>query len=154
MPSADPGITSALVEQYKLYVESAENVSSRRADVNKYYLSVLTALLVVIPFAIDSATPPDLRLLVFVLLGTLGLAICILWMINIRSYSQLNKLKYVVVHEMEKDLPFACFSREWELLDDPNYKLTFIRLGKVERFMPLILAVPFLVMSLYSIITR
>lgn len=32
-----------LIEQYKLYVEMADRISARRAETNKFYISLLTA---------------------------------------------------------------------------------------------------------------
>jgi hypothetical protein len=51
-------------------------------------------------------------------MGVLGLAICTIWVVNIRSYKQINSLKFTVIHEMEKKLPYPCYDREWQILQE------------------------------------
>jgi hypothetical protein len=45
------GYKEHLLEEYKLYVQMADNVSARRAQANQFYISVLSALLAVVAFA-------------------------------------------------------------------------------------------------------
>lgn len=148
----DPNRDSVLIEQYKIYVELTDRVSSRRVDASKFYVSVLTALLVVIPFAVDQNTPTNLRRPMFLILGLLGLALCLLWMLNIRSYSQLNRLKFSIITQMEKQLPFPCYQKEWQLLgQEGKNSPKYVRLSKVEAFVPMFLAIPFFVLIVMSI---
>jgi hypothetical protein len=37
-----------LLEQYKMYVQMADNISARRADSNQFYVKVLSALQAVV----------------------------------------------------------------------------------------------------------
>jgi hypothetical protein len=41
-----------LLSQYKMYVESANNVSNRRAETNKFFISILSALLAFLTFVL------------------------------------------------------------------------------------------------------
>src|SRR2546423_6198448 len=99
----------ALVEQYKLYVEMADRISARRADTNKFYISLLTALLVILSIVVEKNILSNIQGFVLLAIGILGIALCFVWIVNIRSYSQLNTGKFTVIHDMEKQLPYPCY---------------------------------------------
>lgn len=140
------------LELYKLYVELADRVSQRRVDASKFYITILSALLAVVPFVLDGGTPPDVRRLVFLLLGLLGLLLCVVWVVNIQSYRQLNGLKFRVIHEMEEKLPFAPFAREWELLRAEAEGFRYRRLSRVEQWVPALLALPYAILVVLSLV--
>lgn len=137
-----------LLEQYKLYVEMADRVSGRRVNANGLYISLLTGLLGVAQFVLVQNTPTDVRKVTFVVLGFTGIALCCIWNLNIRSYKQLNSLKFRVIHEMEGSLPFSCYKREWEVLNDKGPR-GYLRLSEVERYVPFVMMVPYLVLLTY-----
>lgn len=143
--------TEQLVKQWELCVEMADRVSARRIDASKLYISLLTGLLVVVPFVIEQNTPSDIRRVVFLTMGFLGLAICLIWILNIRSYKQLNSLKFKVIHEIEQKLPFNCFEREWEILKEEEDSFSYLRLSKIEQVVPILLTIPYLVLVVYSL---
>ncbi len=140
-----------LLEQYKLFVETAESVSSRRIHANQFYLSLLTVLLGIITFALskDSAL---IQAEYFVLLpvSLLGLLLCGVWYAHLESFRQLNSAKFKVIHELEAQLPYACFAKEWEFAQ-ANEKGGFLRFTKVEKLIPLIMAVPYSVLLMYGV---
>lgn len=145
-------VSKILIEQYKLYVEMTDKVSERRLDANKLYTTLLTALLAIIPFAFAKDTPPAIHESVLASLGILGLALCVLWVVNIRSYRQLNSLKFRVIHEMEQRLPFPCYEREWHLLSGEKEKQGYFRLSRIEQYIPLVLMIPFLILLAYVLV--
>lgn len=142
--------TELLLEQYKLYVEMADRVSARRTDASKLYISLLTGLLVVIPLVLEQGTPVDMQNIAFLAMGFLGLALCSVWILNIRSYKQLNSLKFKVIHEMEQKLPFPCYDREWEILREEKESRSYLRLSKIEQYVPLLLMIPYLILLIYT----
>ncbi len=42
-----------ILEEYKLYVEMADRVSARRIETNKFYITLLTALLAILTLVVD-----------------------------------------------------------------------------------------------------
>ncbi len=141
----------ALIEQYKLYVEMADRISARRSDTNKFYISLLTALLVILSIVVEKNILSNIQGFVFIAIGILGIALCLVWLVNIRSYSQLNSGKFKVIHEMEKQLPYACYEREWEILGKGVDRKKYFQLTRIEQFVPLILAIPYLLLLAYSL---
>jgi hypothetical protein len=143
-----------LLGQYKLYVETAESVTSRRIDASKFYVTLLTALLAVIPFALSRDIPASVTRFVFLAIGASGIALCTTWMFSIHSYRQLNKLKFKVIDEMEERLPFACFRREWELLKQYPEEYKYRRIGVVELAVPIILLVIYTGEFVYALLLK
>lgn len=143
--------TEWLLEEYKLYVEMADRVSARRIDASKLYISLLTGLLAVIPFILEQGTPVNIQKTVLVAMSILGIGLCYIWNLNIRSYKQLNYLKFKVIHEMEQELPFPCYKREWEILDQEQDSGGYLRLSKVERYIPFLLMIPYLTLLLFTL---
>ena len=143
----------ALVEQYKLYVEMADRISARRADTNKFYISLLTALLVILSIVVEKSILSNVQGFVFIAIAILGVALCLVWVVNIRSYSQLNTGKFKVIHDMEKQLPYPCYDREWEILGRGSDRRKYFQLSRIEQYVPLLLAIPYLLLLVYSLYT-
>ncbi len=141
-----------LIEQYKICIEMADRVTERRTKISSFYLSVLTGLLVFssLPYFKDSIVINPSRQITLMTSFT-GAFICILWWINIASYKNLNSIKFTVIREMEKNLPYPCFEREWDTKSSNVEK--YKKLRKAESFVPIVIAIPFpyLIISLTSI---
>jgi hypothetical protein len=48
-----------------------------------------------------------------------------IWFVTVRYYQQLAKAKWLVIHEIELQLPYAPFTREWELYKAKRGWFTF-----------------------------
>lgn len=140
--------TDQLLEQYKLYVELADRVSDRRIKTNQYFITLLSGLLVVLSFALhkdQQTTLSQYQPYIVFSVGLLGIILCLVWQINIRSYRQLNSQKFQVIHDMEKQLPYPLFTKEWELLGEGKDRKKYLQLSRVEKWVPLILSIPFFI---------
>lgn len=139
-----------LIEQYKLYVEMADRVSSRRIQVSKFYVSLLSGLL-----ALLSILPNIIKLeyiiLVFIPISIISIILCIVWYKNIQSYKQLNAAKYKLINEIEKSLPFQYYTKEWEELKSKNYT----EITTIEKYVPLIFASLYpTILSIYCLLNN
>lgn len=133
------------MEQYKLYVQMADQVSERRLKANTFYTTLhvsfygaMWVLLVHEIESIRSAAAIDVALLTlpFLLLGV----ICLCWWFNLRSYDQLNGKKFEIVNRMEQNLPEQPWSKEWTLLGEgKKYWRAYYPLSKLERWVPLVM---------------
>lgn len=139
-----------LIEQYKLYVEMADNVSQRRAQSNAFYTTALSVLLVIVTFVVDKEAFSDQFSTILLAFALLGLLLCVVWFFNIRSYRQLNSGKFKVVHEIEQLLPFPCYDREWELLKEGQSRKSYWQLTRVEQYVPILLATPYVLLLIYA----
>ena len=144
---------SHLLKEYNLYVEMMDRTSARRGQINRFYTTLLSAMLTLIfTLSEKSILPIDNSFLLF-LSAILGLSLCFVWVVNINSCKQLNSLKFKVINEMEQYLPYPCYTREWQILkQESNNNTKYRRLTQVEKYVPLILAVPYFLLLFYSII--
>lgn len=136
---------TAVLEQYKTYVEMADRVSSRRAVTNTFFLSLNSAL-VVGAAAVAGDRRGDLSPPVL-LAGLLVLLVqCFTWFFMVRSYRQLNAAKYAVVAALERRLPALAYGEgEWLALGEGRDWRRYLPLTSVERWVPALFAVAYLV---------
>lgn len=126
-----------LIEQYKLYVEMADRVSSRRTLANTFFLTLNTVIFAAI--GVFWKTPPRAS----AWLGVFPLAVlilqCLVWYWIIRSYRQLNAGKWAVVGALEKRLPASpWWSAEWVALGEGRDPTRYWPLTHVEQWVPLL----------------
>ena len=145
------GSPQLLLEQYKLYVEMTDRVSARRVDTTKLYISLLTLLLAAITFVFGQAIAAEVKKIILLLVGSMGIILCIVWIINLNSYKQLNRLKFMVIHEIEPKLPFPCYKREWEILKKNPKIHAYYRLSKIEKFIPVVIMIPYLALIILTL---
>jgi hypothetical protein len=141
-----------ILEQYKLYVEMADRVSSRRIQMASFYTSILSALLALLSITSNKDLFQGPQSFVLLTIAILGLCLCFAWAANINSYKQLNSLKFKVIHEMEAHLPFPCYDREWQILKEDKNRRGYLRLTSVEQYIPLILSAPYFCLLVYSLV--
>lgn len=128
-----------IFEQYKIFVEMADRISSRRNLANTFFLTLNTLLIGATGFIYEKGPSITIGWFIFPLIAVLLL--CYVWWLLIKSYRQLNAAKFKVIGEYERRLPSSPYwSAEWTALgkgQDPNlYK----ELTGVENFVPLIFA--------------
>jgi hypothetical protein len=143
------------LEQYKLYVQMADNVSARRSQTNQFYVSLLSVLLGVITlgstFLGDKTAPaPDqTQKVAYLAISVLALFLCFIWYLNIRSYRQLNSGKYKIVQKMEQQMPFECYNEEWDVVGNGKNIWEYLPLTHVEQVVPVLVGLPFVILVIY-----
>jgi hypothetical protein len=125
-----------LLEQYKVFVESANKVSDRRSTAHTFLLTANTTLITLYGFvlgkdvALSTAKTPWAWLVPLT-----GFLLTCAWFLLIRSYRTLNGAKFRVIHELEKRLPARLFDLEWEFLKRGE-SLTHVPLTHIEEYVP------------------
>jgi len=106
-----------LFQQYKLYTEQKERFVDRSFHTNKFYLLVILTLIFVM-FLMKNFSF-DYGLTSVLIFSAAGMAICILWWINMDSYNFLIKVKLSkVIEEIEKTLPTQPYTQEFIAIKD------------------------------------
>ena len=136
-----------LLEQYKLYVQSAENVSARRVASNRYLLTLNAALVAL--YGLQSAGFGQSCWTL--LIPVIGIPISLLWYWIIKSHADLNRVKFGLIHEFEKHLPAALYRREWQLADEGRGK-SYRAVTTIERWIPILFAALHIVLALLVIL--
>ncbi len=151
----DPNV-GMLLDQYKLYVQLADKVSDRRADANKFYISLLSGLLALLAAVVSLKTATAIQSTVLFVVAMLGVLLCYMWFVTIRSHGQLSSGKFKVIFEVEKNLAFPFYAREWEVLGKGKDSRLYRPLTRIERYVPQLFAVPYtllLFVALYLLAT-
>ena len=134
-----------ILEQYKIYVQTAENVSARRDSTNNYFVSINTVL-----FTISGYLSFKNQELWTILISVVGILISFVWYTIIQSYKNLNSGKFKVIHELENHLPAKLFDYEWRFLGRGATK-KYKKLTLIERNIPLIFGFLYIVVIIFTI---
>lgn len=130
-----------LLEQYKLYVASAEKISQNRLAANTFFLSFNTALIGALAGFFDKIQNAEMVDAFYVA----ALLLCLAWLLLLRSYRNLNSAKFKVIGMMEERLPASPYWRaEWHALGQGNDYRKYIPLSVVELAAPLAFAAIYL----------
>lgn len=145
-----------LLEQYKLYVETSQQVSERRQNANNYLLTLNSSLVTL--FVVFLSTFGHHRW--NALIPATGLVICFLWYSLVDSYKDLNTAKFAVIHELEGQLPVALFRHEWFVCGhnkkkkDKPVEDMYVPLTHLERWIPWMFAVIYVVLGAYALLAH
>ena len=138
-----PAYRDHVLEQYKLYVEMANEISERRVSTHNYFLTVNSGLVTL--YGLVSAFHANASRNWQYLIPAAGILVCVSWLVLIRSYRELNTAKFRVIHEIEQYLPVAGYEREW----------SFLERGRGTRYMPLTHVepyIPWVFLGLYALL--
>jgi hypothetical protein len=122
----------SIFELYKLYKETTEKVSDRRATANTWMLSVNSALVAF--YALmekgKEIVGSSGRQLWLIALPVAGFIICMAWAALLVSYRKVNHAKFQILMEMEQHLPYALYTREDQINKDiKRWNLSSIESG-------------------------
>lgn len=92
------------LENYKIFMESAEKNSDRRVTQNNIYLTINLAF-------ISFLCTQNLDLKHNIVVLGVGLLICIIWFLTIINYSKRNKVKFDIINESEYG---KLYKEEWK----------------------------------------
>ncbi len=99
-----------ILGQYKVYSDAKENFINRHFATNRFYFVFSFALLFA-TYVFHTLSPGIVPLIVT---AVFGIAVSILWWLNIDSYQTLIKVKYSCVLEyLETKLPEAPYKKEF-----------------------------------------
>ena len=139
-----------LFEIYKLHAELADRVSQRREGANRLYVSLLVGLMVFLGALLRFGVGCVPVGVILFAAGTIGSLLSVSWYIVIRSYRQLNSGKFKALHELEKELAYPFFKREWDLLAEGKERSRYWKLTNVEVGLPCIFFLLFSGLAVYS----
>lgn len=127
----DDSFTSILIEQYKMYVQTADNISARRVTTGRYLLTLNAALIAVYGFQTSIFSQWYLTLVVSIT----GVVVSLIWYRIIKSHSDLNSKKFEIIQKLEEHLPAALFTEEWKIVEKGKDK-AYTKITDIERWIP------------------
>ena len=139
---ADPGRLTVLMAQYELFVDTSEKLVARRQSVNTFFLSVNTlsfsAIGLMVGLISNKVVEMEVAMTGVIAIAIAGILLCIAWRTLVRSYAQLNRGKFAVIHLIETQLPAALFTAEWEALGRGSDPEKYRPFTKTEDRVPII----------------
>lgn len=125
-----------LLEQYKIFLQTSEDLVARRQSVSNFYISVNSALIAVLNMFI-ALSPRDLwRIITSMALPVIGIILCYAWIKLLKSYGDLNASKMKVISIIEKQLPASLYDAEWRAQSDRLNHRPYVSFTKQESFIP------------------
>jgi hypothetical protein len=133
---------TALLEQYKLYVEMTDRVSARRALANTFFLTLNSTVFTAVGVFWTTRPTGSVAWLALPLVVLTGQ--CAAWFWLLSSYRALNQAKYRVIGELEQRLPASPYWRaEWHAEGRVQRRRRQTSLTAVEQVMPVLFAVTY-----------
>lgn len=141
-----------LLEQYRLFVEMADRVSQRRDQSNRFYVTFVSAIAgLLMVLARFGTSVNGIWPVVFLISGLLGTALSFIWFLNIKSYRTLNTAKFEIINDLERQLPYQGYSKEWELLRPATGSPKYLQLTRIEQLVPALIILLFLGIAGYGV---
>jgi len=131
-----------LLEQYKLFVGTSLDVTSKRLESNKFHLTLNSVV-----FGFSSYMAVLNQHFVNILFSAIGILISFVWVKNILAYRELNRAKFEVIHKLEMRLPARLFKYEEECYLDKYHGLT-----SLEKFYPIIFIILYSILIVLTIV--
>lgn len=124
-----------IIDQYKIYVEMADRISSRRLTANSFFLSLNSILVAFISY-VNFVGQKKVELNFNWLIALAGLVLSFMWYRLIRSYRDLNSAKFNVIHQIEKLLPISPYDAEWESVERGKNSELYLPFTHIEVCVP------------------
>ncbi len=156
--SCNPNQLKLSFDEFKLYYESAEKVTQRRHETNRWNYTVCVATLVAIAaitnWSLSATNLFGVGLVAVAILCVMAFLFCILWIGQIRMFKKLNNAKFQVLNQMAPHLEFdpdkpgvlvsyIPFEKEWNTLRETDAlevversKLIALKSSNIEYFIP------------------
>lgn len=144
--TADLENRKLLLDQYKAYLADLQQIVGQLETSRSFMLSILTLLFIFLSLAGKDGTFIKIAPILTWIILCIAVVICLAWFLRIRTYNSIIKSKFVVLHEMEINLPFKCLTRQWELFS----KQKPIFLTSIDSWIPIILAIAFILVVIIN----
>ncbi len=131
---------------YELFLATAEKSTDRRAQANAWMLSVNSAIVALYGYLQTGKTVATSEIFTVIWLWAIpvaGILVSAAWFALLTSYRSLNRAKFAVLKEIEKDLAFDPFTREEQVYDKDGR----ISGSKIESAIPWTFAALYLAMA-------
>lgn len=146
---------SELIDQYKMFQKSSEDLVSRRQSVNSFYISVNSALVALLGLVTGLVDAPTKTYVLFFMCIT-GVILDISWIRLLDAYGTLNASKMKVIKLIEEQLPVALYDVEWRVMSDKLNNKKYVSFTNSEKRVPFIFVavyiITFLIAALYLLL--
>ncbi|MBQ1716095.1 MAG: hypothetical protein II035_07060 [Firmicutes bacterium] len=124
-----------LVEQYKMFQKTSEDLVARRQSVNSFYISVNSALTGLLGVALG-VFDDSVKLIVAAFMCVAGIILDISWINILEAYGTLNAAKMKVIKLLEEQLPVMLYDAEWRIMSDKLNNKKYVSFTDSEKRIP------------------
>ena len=128
-----------LLDQYKMFQKTSEDLVARRQSVSSFYISVNSALVALLGIVLGLVEMPT-KIYVMAFMCLTGVILDISWMGILDAYGTLNAAKLKVINLMEEQLPVALYATEWRVMSDKLNNKKYVSFTNSEKRIPKIFA--------------
>jgi hypothetical protein len=130
---------------YKLHSKQKENFVDRSFVTNKFYLLLILSLIVIMFLMKDYSFIHGLSLIL--IFSAAGMAICVMWWINVDSYNFLIKVKLKhVLEEIEKKFPIQPYFQEITAIRDLRKNKKEFLFADIQKLLAIVFLLLFFVL--------
>lgn len=142
-----------LLEQYKVFLETSENLVERRQTVNSFYISANTALITIMSVLITMFAESAERVTIFALTGLIGIIVSASWNSILSAYGVLNASKIKVISMIEHELPVSLYDAEWNVMSDKLNRRKYVSFTDSEKRAPKAFIILYIALFLAAVVT-
>lgn len=129
---------SILFEQYKIFLQTSEDLVSRRQSLNNFYISINSAIVALYTCLLTFNFELRIKLLAGAIFALIGIILSVSWMKILTSYGNLNSSKMKIIRSIEKQLPASLYDAEWAALSDKLNEKRYVSFTNSEKRIPII----------------
>lgn len=144
---------NVLLEQYKIFSDSAESLVTRRQNMNSFYISANTALITIgaTIFALCDEKNLFSKLIIVLALSVPGFLLNISWIKMLKSYFINNRGKMKVLSMMEKHLSASLYDAEWKAMKNRFSKEKYVSFTESEKKLPLVFIIFYFIAAIVAL---
>ena len=147
----DSELVGRIMEQYKMYQQTSEDLVARRQSVSSFYISVNSALVAVSGVITGLVDYPN-SIFVVISMALVGIILDISWIKILEAYGSLNAAKMKVISMMERELPIRLYDTEWIVMSDKLNNKKYVSFTDSEKRIPKIFMCVYGIMLIGAII--
>ena len=150
----------AIIEQYRLYQKSSEDLVLRRQNVNSFY-QALNGILIPMLIAVSGIFNESLKIqsqyfvdphIAIMMVAFVGLVLDYSWFRLLDSYGKLNSAKMKVLNLLEQQLPFEIYKVEWDVMTDRLNNKPYKSFTTTEKWTPILFCILYLFCIVVNIV--
>ncbi len=130
-----------IFELYKLMIDSSESLIHRRQKTNAFFITAISALLTIAGFLVKTGAINSESISILYIFSIISLLLCNSWRNIIDNYGKLNKAKFDVILNLEKNLSAQIYSAEWVSLGKGIRPKKYKSFTSTEKNVPLFFAI-------------
>lgn len=125
-----------LLEQYKIFLQTSEDLVERRQNVNNFYITINSAFIALFGALMTFEIDKLYQSAIGIVFSVMGIILSFSWIKLLDSYGTLNKSKMTVIGCIEKELAANLYAAEWEVMSDKLNRKKYVSFTESEKRIP------------------